>query len=246
MLVTDQPTRATMLVEIFVAVGAYGVYRGRKKGRKQDNLSRASLSNRRSDAIGAAGEAAAQAELRKTLYWLCGNESYLHDGPLVIEHAPGTDYPTAEIDHLAVTPFGIFIFETKNWSGHIAPSTRAGKLTRLASSGQTDERRSPIEQNRSKLRFFRDQLPPIWPVRGAGLFTSAEAVLDPKLHADLLGLADLRQWLRMQRVAFAGAKPVCVDVARKAVLLLADGSQTALEKHKSTAIRVKEFETLET
>ncbi|SAK90310.1 NERD domain-containing protein [Caballeronia catudaia] len=226
-----------MLVEITVAIGAYCVDRGREKIRKQDAVSRPHLFNRRSDAIGAAGESAAQAELRKTLYWLCGNEFYLHDGPLVIEHAPGTDYPTAEIDHLAVTPFGIFIFETKHWPGHIAPSTRAGKLTRSASSGQTDERRSPIEQHRSKLRFLRDQLPPIWPVRGAGLFTSAEAVLDPDLPTDLLAPADLRQWLRMQRDAFAGAKPICVEVAKKAVLLLADDSQMALQKHKAMTIR---------
>ncbi|SAL84670.1 NERD domain-containing protein [Caballeronia arvi] len=226
-----------MLVEIILAVGAYCIYRGRKKRRKQDAGSPLPLPNRRSDAIGAAGEAAAQAELRKTLYWLCGNDFYLHDGPLVIEHAPGTDFPTAEIDHLAVTPFGIFIFETKHWSGHIAPSTRAGKLTRSAPSGQKDERRSPIDQNRTKLRFLRDQLPPIWPVRGAGLLTSPEAVLDPDLSTDLLAPADLRQWLRMQRDAFAGAKPICVEVAKKAVLLLADDSQMALQKHKAIVIR---------
>ncbi|MDR5762998.1 nuclease-related domain-containing protein [Caballeronia sp. LZ035] len=114
MLVTDQPSRATILVEINLAIGAYCVYQGRKKIRNQDAVSRFHIFNRRSDAIGAADEVAAQAEVRKTLYWLCGNEFYLHDSPLVIEHAPGTDYPTAEMDHLAATPYGIFIFETKH------------------------------------------------------------------------------------------------------------------------------------
>ena len=61
----------------------------------------------RSEALGAPGEARAQAKLRETLQWLCGSDYYLHDGPLVIGHAPGTVFPTAEIDHLAVTPFGI-------------------------------------------------------------------------------------------------------------------------------------------
>ncbi|WP_144444315.1 hypothetical protein [Caballeronia arationis] len=56
---------------------------------------------RSSHEIGEAGEAVAQAKLRTTLQWLCGDDFYLHDGPLLIEHAPGTAFPTAEIDHLA-------------------------------------------------------------------------------------------------------------------------------------------------
>lgn len=233
MLDTYKPNGATMLFEISVAFGGYYLYRSLKKGpRKKPVFGGSRLSERHSDAIGAAGEAAAQAKLRSTLYWLCGNDFYLHEGPLVIEHAPGTDFPTAEIDHLAVTPFVVFIFETKNWSGHIAPSANAGKLTRTARNGQKDERRSPVEQNRSKVRFFREQLPPIWPALGAGLFTSAEAVLDSTLPADLLALADLPQWLRMRRDGFSGARPVSVELAKKAVLLFADGSRNALEKHK--------------
>ncbi|WP_321794630.1 nuclease-related domain-containing protein [Caballeronia sp. J97] len=222
-----------MFFEIVVAVGAYCVYHGCKRSRKRYGASPSPHLVRRSEAIGAAGEAAAQTQLRKTLSGLCGNDFYLHDGLLVLEHAPGTDFPTAEIDRLAVTPFGIFIFETKNWSGYIAPSVNVGKLVRTAQSGLTDERRSPIEQNRSKLRFLRGQLPPIWPVHGAGLFTSAEAVLDPHLPADLLGLGDLPHWLRTQRDAFKGAKPVHVELARNAILLFADGSPAALEKHKT-------------
>jgi hypothetical protein len=90
---------------------------------------------RSSHEIGAAGEAAAQAKLRTTLQWLCGDDFYLHDGPLLIEHAPGTAFPTAEIDHLAITPFGIFIFETKNWSGRIAPSRERPKIERPYKNG---------------------------------------------------------------------------------------------------------------
>ena len=112
-----------MLFEILAAVGGYYAYRHLAKG------SKFRPSKRSSDAIGAAGEATAQAKHRKTLYCLCGNDFYLHEGPIVIEHAPGIQFPTVEIDHLAVTPFGVFIFETKNWSGHIAPSTANGYRT---------------------------------------------------------------------------------------------------------------------
>ena len=158
---------------------------------------------------------------------------------LVIEPAPGTDFPKRGDRPLAVAPFGIFIFETKNWSSHIAPFTCSGKLTRRAPSGQADEWRSPIDQNRSKLQFFRDQLPPIWPVLGAGIFTSAEAVPDPNLPADPLGLADLPRWLRIRRSAFAGPNPIGVELARTAVLLFADDSRTGLCKHQKAVASMK-------
>ena len=44
-----------------------------------------------------------QAKLRETLNCLLGTSYYLHEGPLVIGHAPGAAFPTAELDHLAVT-----------------------------------------------------------------------------------------------------------------------------------------------
>lgn len=123
-----------MLFEILAAVGGYYAYRHLAKG------SKFRPSKRSFDAIGAAGEATDQAKHRKTLYWLCGNDFYLHEGPLAIEHAPGTQFPIAEIDHLAVTPFGVFIFETKNGSVHIAPSTANGYHTHRR--GRTCRRRT--------------------------------------------------------------------------------------------------------
>ncbi|MDR5754971.1 MULTISPECIES: nuclease-related domain-containing protein [unclassified Caballeronia] len=152
-----------MFLEILVAVGGYRLFKALRRRRPSGSRS-AGRVKRSSHEIGEAGEAVAQAKLRTTLQWLCGDDFYLHDGPLLIEHAPGTAFPTAEIDHLAITPFGIFIFETKNWSGRIAPSSSHGKLTRIARNGEQEDRRSPIEQNRSKVRFLREQLPAIWPV----------------------------------------------------------------------------------
>jgi hypothetical protein len=99
--------------------------------------------------------------------------------------------------------------------------------------------RPPIDQNRSKLQFFRDQLPPIWPVQGAGIFTSTEAVLDPNLPADPLGLADLPRWLRIRRNAFAGANPIGDELARTAVVLFADDSRTGLYEHKTAVASMK-------
>jgi hypothetical protein len=119
----------------------------------------------------------------------------------MVEHAPGSQFPTAEIDHLAVTPFGVFIFETKHWSGRIFPSSARGMLTRVADAGQSEDRRSPLDQNRTKVAFSRARLPSNWPVAGAGLFTSPAAALDPDLNANLLSLTDVGQWLRMRSAA---------------------------------------------
>jgi hypothetical protein len=184
-----------MFFEMLVAVGGYHVFKAIKR-RSQSGSRGVHRAKRSSDDIGAAGEALAQAKLRTTLRWLCGDNFYLHEGTLLIEHAPGTAFPTAEIDHLAITPFGVFLFETKNGSGRIAPSNCPGTLTRTAPNGQADDRRSPIEQNRSKIRFLREQLPAMWPVAGAGLFVSPDVVLHPELPTDLLSLDDLPHWLR--------------------------------------------------
>lgn len=147
-------------------------------------------------------------------------------------------FPTAEIDHLAVTPFGIFVFETKNWSSHIAPSTCSGSLTCTAPNGQQEDRRCSTDQNRSKIRFLQDQLPRIGPVVGAGIFASSNSTLDLRLHADLLSLDDIPHWLRAKRDAFGPSKPVDVFKTTAALLEHADGSSAALSAHKLRVARV--------
>ncbi|GGD94093.1 nuclease-related domain-containing protein [Caballeronia grimmiae] len=227
-----------MFLEILVAIGGYHLFKRLMRWRPSRSR-RPGRAKRTAHEIGAAGEAAAQAKLRTTLQWLCGDDFYLHEGPLVIEHAPGTAFPTAEIDHLAITPFGIFIFETKNWSGRIAPSSSHGKLTRIAPNGKPEERRSPIEQNRSKVRFLREQLPAIWPVSGAGLFTSPDVVLQPELSTDLLSLDDLPHWLRLRRESFNGQMSVDIGRTRAAVLTYADTSTDGFVAHKARVARYR-------
>jgi hypothetical protein len=131
----------TMFFEIALAICGYQFIRRLRKPSKVSWQGLKPLS--RAEVLGAQGEARAHPKLKETLDWLCGSDYYLF-GPLVIEHAPGTAFPTAEIDHLAVTPFGIFIFETKNWSGRIAPSAARGMLTRVGSDRRAEDRRSPL------------------------------------------------------------------------------------------------------
>ncbi|WP_413197676.1 nuclease-related domain-containing protein [Pararobbsia alpina] len=102
---------------------------------------------------GVEGERSVEAELRSVLDWLCPGEYRLFGG-LIVEHAPDTDFPTAEIDHLVITPFGIFVIETINWSGKIGRSAAHDRVTRTAPGGAISERRSPVAQNTSKVRYI--------------------------------------------------------------------------------------------
>ncbi|WP_309243978.1 nuclease-related domain-containing protein [Caballeronia sp. EK] len=85
-----------------------------------------------------------------------------------------TQFPTAEIDHLAVTPFGVFIFETKHWSGHIAPSTangyhthRRGRTGRRPTFPEPSTPQGPLSPCRVATELAGDRSRPIR-IRGRG------------------------------------------------------------------------------
>lgn len=231
----EQRIGATMFLEILLGVAAWKILT-RKKRPSIGDLFRPKPKDR-SAALGEAGEAKAQTALRESLIALCGADCHLFNGPIIIEHAPGTAFPTAEIDHLAVTPFGIFVFETKNWSGYISPASVPGFLTRTDRDGKAQERRSPLEQNRTKVAFFRSRLPTLWPVAGAGLLVSDDAHLSPALHSDLLSLDDLPHWLRARRDSYSGLPPVEVQKATAGIALLIDTSHAAIDAHLTRVAR---------
>jgi hypothetical protein len=151
----------------------------------------------RADLAGDAGEAVVDAELRRVLAWLCGENFYLHRGPVLLHHAPGARYPTAEIDHLAISPFGLFVFETKNWTGHIEPGPDETSLVRVGANGERELRKSPLKQNHSKVVFLRGVLPGMWPIHSFGVFASDDCTLSPALPPSLMCIADLAHQLRL-------------------------------------------------
>lgn len=187
-----------------------------------------------SDIRGEEGERRVHAELLDSLTWLCGENFYLHAGALLLNHAPGTDYPTAEVDHLAITPFGIFLVETKNWTGLIEPGPDSSTLVRTGSDGIREARTSPLRQNRSKVAFLRSILPAPWTIEGVGVFASDNCVLSPALPVSVMRREDLRQWLRAKQALQAKRCSVPVDVANawKAIQSVADTDDAALRKHR--------------
>ncbi|WP_321817838.1 MULTISPECIES: nuclease-related domain-containing protein [unclassified Paraburkholderia] len=188
----------------------------------------------RAQVSGEAGEAAVGAELRRVLTWLCGDNFHLHDGAVLLHHAPGTAFPTAEIDHLVVAPFGIFVIETKNWSGTIAPASAHDEIVRTGHNGTPELRRSPLAQNRTKVAFLNDRLPRVWPIEGLAVFSSPACTLHPDLPMSIVHISELAHWMRERRHTFdlSGRRPVNVKTAWQAIMLNTSISETELDLHR--------------
>ncbi|MFL9876499.1 nuclease-related domain-containing protein [Paraburkholderia megapolitana] len=219
-------------VLFILILGALGYYLTTRKSRARKPTSSARPVTR-NEARGEAGETAVRLELRRILDTLCGTHYYLHPTSLIILHAPGTPHPTAEIDHLVITPFGMFVIETKAWSGYITSGHDGDTLTRILQDGTREVRQSPDRQNRSKVAFLRSVMPGMWPIEGLGVF-AGECDLDPALPLSLVKLRELEHWLRSRRQAYLKKNfpPVNVNAAWEAVRLVADLDPCALHNHR--------------
>ncbi|MBU6486219.1 MAG: NERD domain-containing protein [Burkholderiales bacterium] len=182
---------------------------------------------------GQAGEASVDAELRRVLTALCGDNYHLHPGAILLRHAPGTAFPTAEVDHLAITPFGLFVVETKNWTGVIDRGPAADVLTRVAADGTRETRKSPDAQNRTKVRYLRGVLPGMWPIEGLGVFASPQCVVASNLPLSVIHIGELAHWLRSKKSVFdaSGQSPVNVRLAWEAVRAIAQTDTAAIAAH---------------
>ncbi|ABX19238.1 MULTISPECIES: nuclease-related domain-containing protein [Burkholderia cepacia complex] len=224
-----------MILTIILLCGAWALYKQYADSHRGQRSTRPVT---RSQASGDAGEARVNAELRRVLAHLCGSDFYVHPTALLLLHAPGTEFPTAEVDHLVVTPFGIFVIETKNWAGTILPGQTADQLVCHLPSGRLEERRSPISQNRAKVAFLRGTLPATWNVQGLGVFSHDACTLSAGLPLALVNLRDLGYWLRTQRDRHAesGNPNINVsaawDVVRRLSVDDPTGSAISAHRHK--------------
>lgn len=105
-----------------------------------------------SEMRGVLGETLVSAELRRCLARICGGDCVIFDG-LILVHAPAEAFPTAEVDHLAVTRFGVFVIETKHWAGIVRRGEQRDTLVLETHDGRSLTRTSPLKQNAAKVRF---------------------------------------------------------------------------------------------
>ncbi|WP_243856801.1 nuclease-related domain-containing protein [Paraburkholderia sp. BL6665CI2N2] len=110
---------------------------------------------------------------------------------LVLIHAPRSAFPTAGIDHLAITPFGVFVVETKHWAGLVTHGETDDTLTLRTVEGRRFTRTSPMKQNAATVRFLRKLLPPrLWIVEGLGVFSHETAMVAPRFQRRCLNVAN--------------------------------------------------------
>lgn len=66
---------------------------------------------------------------------------------------------SAQIDHLVVSPQGVFLFETKNWSGRLSGAADAEKWTQVRSrDGKRLQLANPVRQARRQGEFMGQYL----------------------------------------------------------------------------------------
>lgn len=228
-----------MLSLLILAFVGYVIYCYINRDRAETR-SRGGVFTKMSDARGALGERAIQKELARILPTICGNDFYLHSGPAILLHAPGTAYPSAEIDHLVITQFGVFVIETKHWSGRVRPSPSLDHLIRISPSGLSETRKSPLAQNRTKVAFLQKIVSGMGcPVRSVGVFAAPNCTLEGDLHPDLIYSSDLPQWLVAQRDLHlsAGFERLSISVLTNRILSACDLSHDAEARHRATVMR---------
>lgn len=183
---------------------------------------------------GAEGERQVSSDLQRHLVRLCEDDWLLFNG-LILVHAPGSVFPTAEIDHLVIAPFGIFVIETKHWAGAVTSGETNDELMLATLDGQRVARTSPLKQNASKVRFIKGLIPPrLWLVEGLGVFSHGACTVDPVLPATLLERGELYRHLRMRQQQFARTKIARLPVQKiaEAVMRHADTRPEALAEHR--------------
>ena len=109
-------------------------------------------------------------------------------------------FPSAEIDHLAVTSF---VIQTRNWSGSIAPGAHRDELVPTGASGVSELGRASLAQNRSKVAFLHEKLPRLWPIDSIGVFAPRECSLHRDLPYALVHISKLGQSMRQRRRGLA-------------------------------------------
>ncbi|GAB7522589.1 nuclease-related domain-containing protein [Paraburkholderia sp. 2C] len=187
-----------------------------------------------SELRGVHGEALVSATLRQCLTRLCG-ENYKILDSVILNHAPGEAFPTAEVDHLAVTPFGVFVIETKHWAGSVRLGEERDALILETHDGRSLTRTSPLKQNAAKIRFIRSLLPAgLRMVEGLGVFSHEAVRLEPALPSALLELGELYRHLRVRQQQFARARSARLPVyeVADAILKHADLRPEALTEHR--------------
>lgn len=114
-------------------------------------------------------------QVTATLEEVLNNEHYI-----INDYVVKLGRKTAQIDHLVISPHGIFAIETKNWGGHIEGDENEDTWTQQSRSDRPPlKRANPIRQVKRHVEFLTTKLKQSgidWPdIKGVVVFTSPKA-----------------------------------------------------------------------
>ncbi|WP_324341604.1 nuclease-related domain-containing protein [Baekduia sp.] len=137
---------------------------------------------------GARGEAAVAGSL----------EARTSDGPTVLLHDRRMPRGRGNIDHLAISPNGIFVIDAKDWKGKVSVSTPLlGKPKLLADGRDRTKRVDGLDRQVAAVESALGDAAQSWPIQGVFCFTKADL---PMLG---LGTTKIRSHLLLYRKALA-------------------------------------------
>ena len=100
------------------------------------------------DARGKQGE-----NIVKSILAQLPNDRYYVFNDILLAHNGNT----TQIDHIVVSPFGIFVFETKNYSGWISGNDKSEEWKKT-NHGKSYRFLNPVRQNYGHVRFLKEML----------------------------------------------------------------------------------------
>jgi predicted RNA-binding Zn-ribbon protein involved in translation (DUF1610 family) len=102
---------------------------------------------------------------------------------------------TSQTDHILINPHGVFVIETKNYSGRVYGDDSRKEWTQVFNYGKVKNKfYSPVRQNATHIHHIKELLPPETPIYSAIVFVQGNIqYIESKYVYTLLGLRNYVQ-----------------------------------------------------
>jgi hypothetical protein len=178
---------------------------------------------------------------RQTLDRL-GVEDYVLRERMILIHAPGTRFPTTELDILVVSPFGAFVVMAMRFRGHVAPGPDGETLSVVNEEREAMLHTSPLRRQAAAVRCLRSLLlPHACPVENLAVAATLPCALHPLLPESILKADELYHYLRLRTIRFFSSRQRHVSVARvvDAIESRLDLRPEAFDEHRARMIALR-------
>ncbi len=147
---------------------------------------------------------------------------------------------SSQIDHIFITSSGVYVIETKNYSGYIYGKEHEQKWTEAFPNGTKNQFHSPAKQNNTHLYLLRKIIGDKIPMKGFIVFTNGDIK-----HVDcpnVIDLSELEDYLSSPREVLLSAEDI--QTIRNKILQNRDTYRVSKEEHlaniKKTQVALEE------